>query len=552
MLLTRFWFVVCGFAIGLFGYVLFLAESMYDRAGARAMGEALQSDSQVVSWYLQIDARQRAAQLIKFAVNQEIAKLLGKATESEAKVPHEVREKLRAELRKENAGIDEEFGFDAIFAVDQHGRVVAHLGYDQASGLEDFELGGYPVVADALHGYIRDDTLVLDRIYRVVARPVELELGQLPAGAIVGARIVDDKYARELSVRTGAAVAFYANRERAASAAPEGFDKSQLGQIVSDFDKLEGEDPDYREKGRSGIRTVGGVLGVVYSRLPGEAWLLGAGFAVGRVPAEVKGPFGFLQKADDKDKAHVQVPIVGLGALLALGLGLIFSVLEHTRPIGVFRREAQRMAKGEVDQMTPSKFRGVFRKIASDLNDGIDQVAAKGGVPRRAADLGKVLGDLPKEPQMSAFAFGASSPSAAPEPSSPIAAEPSSPRLPKPPGPRGLPQPPGAKSAPVAAPAPEAAPAAPSSGGPPPPPRRAAAAADEDDPRAEWQRVFEEFVALKQQCGEPTEGFTYEKFEQTLIKNRDALVQRHGAKRVKFSVYVKDGKAALKASPIKD
>ncbi|MCE7891714.1 MAG: hypothetical protein DYH12_18790 [Sorangiineae bacterium PRO1] len=68
---------------------------------------------------------------------------------------------------------------------------------------------------------------------------------------------------------------------------------------------------------------------------------------------------------------------------------------------------------------------------------------------------------------------------------------------------------------------------------------------------AEWRAVYQDFVALKQQCGENIEGFTYEKFEQTLKKNRDALVQRHGAAKVKFSVYVKDGKAALKASPIK-
>ena len=68
----------------------------------------------------------------------------------------------------------------------------------------------------------------------------------------------------------------------------------------------------------------------------------------------------------------------------------------------------------------------------------------------------------------------------------------------------------------------------------------------------EWRRVYEEFVATKQQCGENVTGFTFEKFEQTLRKNQEALVKRHGAKRVKFSVYVKDGKAALKASPVKD
>ena len=69
---------------------------------------------------------------------------------------------------------------------------------------------------------------------------------------------------------------------------------------------------------------------------------------------------------------------------------------------------------------------------------------------------------------------------------------------------------------------------------------------------SEWHGVYQEFVQLKQQCGENVDGFTYEKFEQTLKKTRDSLMNRTGAKRVKFSVYVKDGKAALKASPMKD
>ena len=44
----------------------------------------------------------------------------------------------------------------------------------------------------------------------------------------------------------------------------------------------------------------------------------------------------------------------------------------------------------------------------------------------------------------------------------------------------------------------------------------------------------------------------FEKFKNTLRKNRDQLLQRHACKSVKFSVYVKDGKAALKASPVRD
>ena len=58
-------------------------------------------------------------------------------------------------------------------------------------------------------------------------------------------------------------------------------------------------------------------------------------------------------------------------------------------------------------------------------------------------------------------------------------------------------------------------------------------------------------MRTKQECGETIDGFTYEKFRQTLTKNQDTLITRHGAQSVKFSVYVKEGKAALKASPLK-
>jgi hypothetical protein len=67
-----------------------------------------------------------------------------------------------------------------------------------------------------------------------------------------------------------------------------------------------------------------------------------------------------------------------------------------------------------------------------------------------------------------------------------------------------------------------------------------------------WQTVYEDFIRTKRECGEPTDGLTFEKFSQTLKKNRDALIQRHGCKRVKFSVYVKEGRASLKATPVKE
>jgi hypothetical protein len=549
MVLSRFWYVLLGLFLGLSIFVLSLATSMYNRAGARAMAEALSADSQVVAWYLRDDARQRSGRLIQFGVDPDIAKSLQKSSDSEAKVPEEAKDKLLSALKKVNAGIPKEDQFDAVFAVDQAGRVVAYLGYDQASGMSDFELGGYPVVADALRGYVRDDTLILDRIYRVVARPVEYDVGSLPAGAIIGARIMDDRFARELSARTGAAIAFYANGERASSGAPEGFATGNLDQIVGDMATLD-SDPEYKEKGRSKVRTIAGMLGVQYSRLPGEAWQLGGGFAVARLPVAVAGPFGFFKTADDKDKQQANLPLAIAIAIAAAGVGILFSVLEHTRPLGLFKAEAQRLAKGESDQLQPSRFRGVFRKIAADLNDGMDQVLAKGGGPRRGpADMKQVLGDIPDQPQMSAFSFPGDPSSMQVPPSAPtprIVPSVNSNKLPRPPGRPGAAIPAGLDATLQEGSSMDSAPRR----LPVPPGRPGAEPVSANSELAEWHAVFNDFVGLKQQCGENTEGFSYEKFEQTLKKKNEELLTRHGAKRVKFSVYVKEGKAALKASPI--
>ena len=62
----------------------------------------------------------------------------------------------------------------------------------RSSGNDEFELGGYPAVFDALHGYLRDDMWLLGgKMYVVVARPVEYDATQRPAGAIVGLKEVD-------------------------------------------------------------------------------------------------------------------------------------------------------------------------------------------------------------------------------------------------------------------------------------------------------------------------------------------------------------------------
>ncbi|RKH78436.1 cell division protein FtsK [Corallococcus sp. AB045] len=77
----------------------------------------------------------------------------------------------------------------------------------------------------------------------------------------------------------------------------------------------------------------------------------------------------------------------------------------------------------------------------------------------------------------------------------------------------------------------------------------AAAALSEEQ---HFQDVFREFVTTRERCGEQADGLTYDKFVQKLRKNKEQLVTKYACKTVRFQVYVKEGKAALKATPVKD
>jgi hypothetical protein len=75
---------------------------------------------------------------------------------------------------------------------------------------------------------------------------------------------------------------------------------------------------------------------------------------------------------------------------------------------------------------------------------------------------------------------------------------------------------------------------------------------DGEDLKGYFQQIYNSFVSVKQQCGENVDNLTLERFEAKLKQNRQNLITRYDCKSVKFQVYIKDGKAAIKATPIKD
>jgi hypothetical protein len=745
MILSRIWYIVLSFLLGMALYIVFLAVGQYNRRNGVAMTEELASDSQTVGWALQIDARKRIDALLIGSVDKGIEDALQTANTKDT-IPAKAKEDARRALVSVLDKIPADFKPDALFAVDHDGRVVGQVGYDVANPLADFELGGYPVVFDAIHGFLRDDTWVLGgKLYRVVARPVEFDATQPPLGAIVGLRLVDKKFAQDLSKHTRASIAFYASGQRVVSAAAEGFDEGQLDLLDKDLPNVL-TDKEYTE-GRSAVRSVSDNVGVMYARVQGDAWDLGSGFAVARTRVTIGDWLGFLNGADDKDKQSVNFPLIGGIVFAGILLGLLLSWLEHSMPLAEMRRQAQGLRKGSFDYFQLPRFRGGLRDIAQDVNAGIERVLEKGGAAvRKPADLESILGPVPAQPSMSAFAFpladsqppapsprvgppggpggpggppplgggashsssGGASMGSSPGVSSPgifganmqsssgtgataavVAAAaaaagvgagspkppPPGHRAPPPIGPgQGAPIPPpapgpgfpsanasGATGAtpyvvaprpggvqvssamapsPADAEGPTLSAVSPSAGGPPKPAPRgsptmvgigvggstAGAAAmspatvphqfpppgmdparpapgpshaqpspqaappatasqrrlqdlNEDgedeatvvapapsdliaqsqpgpklaaNDTAEWMTVFDDFVRTKKQCGEPTDGLTFEKFQATLRKNRDALMQRHNCKKVRFSVYVKEGRASLKATPVRD
>jgi hypothetical protein len=631
MLLSRFWYVILAIAVGVSLYIVFLAVGQFNRRATFVMKDGLASDSQTVEWALKIDSRRRLDQLAFASLNPVVQKaLVDSNAAKDNKIPPKSKTDATAALRSVLDQIGAEFKPDALFAVDRDGKVVAGIGYAPADNNDQFELGGYPAVFDALHGFSRDDTWVLgDKMYLVGARPVEVEAGSLPAGAIVGLKEFSRGYAEDVSKRTRTNLAFYAAGKRVASATgTDGFEESQLELVGSELPKLD-TDKSYGDVGRSDIHMLRNDLGAMFARLPGDAWDLNAGFSVVRTKVTISSPTEFMSGADDKDKASVPWIVILPVLLLALALGIGFTVFEHTLPLREMVLQSGRLKVGQIEGLQVPRFRGAYRGIAQSINGGIERIVEKGGgLTRRPADLESILGPVPAQPAMSAFAFPPSAeggavpvvPPAAPmappsvpgrpppggaaatggasviqkatppfpmnpqtqpvgfPPATSGAAAPPAPSPAAPParspGPPPRPAPPVLK-APVAAAAPPPPPAA-----PPPPPHRPVpqiGGDDQDDEEAtmvgnvppevlaaatgehradpetgEWLGVYEEFVRTKKQCGEATDGLTFEKFQHTLKKNRDALMQRHGCKRVKFSVYVKEGRASLKATPVKD
>jgi hypothetical protein len=469
---------------------------------------------------------------------------------------------------------------DFVQLLDRRGRVVARWS-PKGEGDDKYgqSLAGYYLVDDALAGYLRDDLWLIDgTLYRVAGSPVVTR--QLDwAGAVIVGHAVNKDFATSLAGGLDVSVSFYANQESVASSDAIAIHKEVAGHIT-DLENLE-PGTDCREGKPFDASAQGTTYSVLLSRLPGEAGELGAFYSVYTEKPKGLGFTGVVDNVRSNDLSFGNFPwiLVGLVLIVMIGLGLFLMAYESDRPLKRLAEDAMVLSKGDTDKLREELHTGKHGSIARSINVALDRLRREAKSAQK--DLDEILGPAPSGASAlpSSGPSQIASPNAAPPPppsqfkfsdSRSPARAPDLPIKPPPPsGPPPRPAPPVNQQMP---PRPVSLP-----GSPPPvvspladdqlrtmdylpgptdePPtiisERSQELAEKDAEIQHFRQIYEEFLATKRQCNEAADNLTFERFATKLRKNRDALIAKHGCSSVRFQVYVKDGKAALKASPVR-
>lgn len=602
MFWSKIWFFVVAVAAAIAFTIALVMPRPAQRAVAGEEKRRLTVACGVVNILLEGDARNRVDLAGAFARNEDIERELGDASGA-ASLDENRMKKVRSTGEAVMKGIEGTRKPDFAILIDKKGRVAARVR------LEENEFGdvlaGRPLVDDALAGYLRDDLWIHNStMYFVSASPVIK--GTDYVGAIVLGHQITNEFAKKLVGESLlVSLGFYrgtnSGTDTVAATETIAFDQSTM---QTGLGLLKG--PDLKTDCINAInkplplRAGNDGYTALIARLPGEAGARGGYYSVFvKTPPSV-GFGATLELVSQEDLGFGSFPwiLVGGGFLVVLGAGIGLMLYEADRPLRRLAAETVRLAKGEIERLGEDAHPGKFGSVARSVNIHIDKLGREAKSAKK--DLDQLLGPAPEGSLGTIDLLATALPSVRPGgPATATALPPSEfrftdpaaqqrpapPRHPTPPPIRAITQPGAAPSMPpppplgapppltAYSPSPAPTPTGPSSTpapslasqlGPAPPltldddilgqassmEMPAAAPQPRVDPY--FKQVFDQFIAVKKSCSEPTSGLTYDKFSEKLIKNRDDLKAKTGCREVRFTVYVKDGKAALKATPVKD
>jgi hypothetical protein len=595
MFLSKIYFVLVALVAGVAITAAFVAPRPADRRIEQLEGQRMDRAQYAAEQLLRNDARRWIDYVAKLGRDAHLAEALDSASRGagEPKTLHDtVRSRLKA-LVPDRVSI----GVESLIAVDNKGRVVARVGDDEGEYGES--IAGTEVVGDALRGYLSDDVWGAGgRLRRVGAAPVVSKSRDRIVGAMVVAVDTGKRLAEMWKQNLGVDVAIVLGKNVISSTLPEAL----LNHLPEVIEKRASEIASHKRTRAMPVEMGNEHMLMVAAPFVGEASEQGAYYVLLNKKSSETDPWVMLSNTKSDDLRWGRFPWLSLvfGILAMIGLGLFLQRYEVEGPIRRLRAEVHNLANNLIPRIEDRSYGGRLGGIARDINatverfthaippksevakkdisaildrsptaDGqsFDVSRAKPAAPPSAAAVAASLFGTPKLPPSVAAPAPNPASSFAPAPG-PVASAP----VPPPPM---VPPPPAATSAPaeefapvspssltIAPDLPPPPPPVPAAAPPPPPPRPVPPAAPakmkatmigqpQDNEIAHYQQVFEEYLALRAKCGEPTTGVAPEKFFAKLRSNRDQLMAKYGCTTARFSVYVKDGKAAIKASPVR-
>jgi histidine kinase family protein len=553
MFLSKIWFILIALAAGLAVTVALVAPRPAVQKLSALEGQRLDRAQYAAEQMLKVDAHKWIDRVSKLGRDAIISESLDSATRGagEINVIHKtVQDRFHALIPDLATG-----GIAALVAVDNKGRVIARAG-DNDKEYGDYVTGA-EIVADALRGYLSDDVWGMNgRLMRMAAAPVLSKGRDRIVGALYIGAETGDNFVERLKKNLDVDVALFLRGKPIATTAYP----SALGPL-----------PDLIAQHAQEIETVKRTPAIPFTAGSDELLAVAAPFAgqagqqqafyvlFGKRPANAD-LAALLKNTSSDDLKWGRFPWIPLagGVFLAVLIGLFLIRSEGEKPMLRLRAELKQLARGEIFKIQDLQYGGRFGGLARDINAAIEHYTHAPGAPSAMAgkDLNAILGD-----SAGGKAFDLPSPGSA-------FASPPPPSFPPPPPPSGFPPPPPAGFAP---PPPAFAPPPPPVFAPPPPfsassipaldteiapagseATRIIANADDVDEDTHFKNIFDDFVATKRECGESIVGLTLDKFKDKLRGNKDALMSKHQCRTVRFAVYVKDGRAALRATPIRD
>lgn len=520
MFLSKIWFILVAILAGVAITIALTAPRPMVQRMAELEAQRLDRAQYAAEQLLKVDAYKWIERVSKLGRDAVIAEALDSASRGsgELAVQHKTVQNRFKALIPDLPGS----GIATLGAIDNSGRVVARVGLGEKDYGEN--LGSSQGIAEALKGTPADDVWAADgRLLRIAAAPVlsknrERTVGALYVGAETG-QMFADRLKKNLEVE----VALLLKGKVVAST----LDSALMEPLVDLVVQHRAEIDEVKRTPAMTFDVGGETLLAVAAPFPGQAaQQQGYYVVIGKKPAK-SDLTSLLANTSARDLGWGRFPWIALGGTMIaiIVVGLLLQRLEVDVPVAKLRKELRSIANGEAQKLNDRRYSAGFGGIARDVNAAIEHIlhtAPPGGETAGTASVAPGAGARPEGAFMAptppftastpdTYAGGAPSFPPPPPPLPSFAAPPPAPVIRQGPGPAPTPQ----------------------------------------EEEAHVVAVYEEFIATKQRCGESTAGLTLEKFRLRLQENKNSLLARHGCRTVRFSVYVKDGKASLRATPIK-